>query len=43
MKLRLESIDKRFEMLKDNMNKRFEMFTNFMMALTVGVFGLIDL
>ena len=41
MKLRFESVDKRFEMLNDNMNKSFEIFINFMMALTTGIFGLI--
>ena len=37
MKLRFESIDKRFE----DTNQRFEIFTNFIMVLTAGIFGLI--
>ena len=37
MNKRFESIDKRFE----DMNKRFETLTNFILALTTGIFGLI--
>jgi len=37
MNKRFESIDKRFE----DMNRRFETLTNFILALTTGIFGLI--
>ena len=37
MNKRFEAVDKRFE----DMNQRFETLTNFMMALTAGIFGLI--
>jgi len=36
-----ENINKRFEMMNENMNKRFETLTNFILALTAGIFGLI--
>jgi len=38
---RFETIDKRFEMIQHDMNKRFETLTNFILALTAGIFGLI--
>ena len=38
---RFEDINKRFEMMNENMNKRFETLTNFILALTAGIFGLI--
>jgi len=44
MNKRFEAIDKRFEAVDkrfEDMNQRFETLTNFMMALTAGIFGLI--
>ena len=36
-----ENMNKRFEMMNENFNKRFETLTNFLTALTAGIFGLI--
>jgi len=38
---RFEDMNKRFEMMNENMNRRFETLTNFILALTAGIFGLI--